>query len=345
MLRAEDPGVHQKEAWLVAEGLATLPISSRSTHFLITTRTSTLSYFGPFPAYASWVAWKGVRRCVDIHGAGWMGGLGGGSRTAAIDSKVLAESINRLSKAGRLSMQQAADGKQLKFVRQDEGHNAAKAKMETCAESFTSPLHLPSPRTDARARVRTPVRIDSAASFAEFTGLGELAWACGRAGRYEERLIYQQIEDAKNRGIWIKNLREQTGLEQLVRSRCELISHRLPAEYPREHWLRRCSITARVHSSPVSPRKCRAEQVIKRLLRKMETKKLIKKVPSVTAPKKPMYMLFDAVPDVSLTGGAWYTGSEFDREFIEQLSAYGVCSRFANSFSCLKTIRCIRRVT
>eukprot|EP00729_Bicosta_minor_P020869 gene20869-1280_t len=96
---------------------------------------------------------------------------------------------------------------------------------------------------------------------------------------YEERLVYQQIEDSKSRGIWVKNLREQTGLEQ---------------------------------------------NVIKRLLRKMETKQLIKKVSSVAAPKKPMYMLFEMVPDVSLTGGPWYSGSDFDREFIYQLSEFVV---------------------
>lgn len=27
-------------------------------------------------------------------------------------------------------------------------------------------------------------------------------------------------------------------------------------------------------------------------------------------------MLFDTVPDVSLTGGAWYSGQDFDAEFI-----------------------------
>jgi hypothetical protein len=58
-------------------------------------------------------------------------------------------------------MQQASDGKQLKFVRKEEGRSKIDAKMDS----------------------------------------------------YEERLIYQQVEDSKNRGIWVKNLREQTGLE------------------------------------------------------------------------------------------------------------------------------------
>ena len=36
------------------------------------------------------------------------------------------------------------------------------------------------------------------------------------------------------------------------------------------------------------------------------------------------YMLFEMVPDVSLTGGPWYSGSDFDREFILQLSEFVV---------------------
>eukprot|EP00039_Didymoeca_costata_P033026 m.40369 g.40369 ORF g.40369 m.40369 type:complete len:326 (+) comp9656_c0_seq1:84-1061(+) len=93
--------------------------------------------------------------------------------------------------------------------------------------------------------------------------------------QYEDRLIYQYIVDANNKGIWTKTLRDQSGLEAAV---------------------------------------------FKRVIARMERKKLIKKVYPVTAPKKPLYMLYDMKPDSSLTGGAWYTANEFDKAFIDMLN-------------------------
>ena len=58
----------------------------------------------------------------------------------------------------------------------------------------------------------------------------------------------------------------------------------------------------------------------------METKKLIKSVKSVTASKKKVYMLYDVEPDRSVTGGSWYSGNEFESEFIEVLGQQ--CLRF-----------------
>eukprot|EP00035_Acanthoeca_spectabilis_P030037 m.7533 g.7533 ORF g.7533 m.7533 type:complete len:342 (+) comp3967_c0_seq1:187-1212(+) len=92
---------------------------------------------------------------------------------------------------------------------------------------------------------------------------------------YEERIVYQHVEEAGNTGIWTKHLRMHTGIE-----------------------------------------KAQFTKVIK----KLENKKLIKSVNSVSATKRKFYMLYELQPDVSLTGGAWYTGTDFDAEFITIMS-------------------------
>ena len=59
---------------------------------------------------------------------------------------------------------------------------------------------------------------------------------------------------------------------------------------------------------------------LNKTLKSLETKKLIKSVPSVNANKKKVYMLFDLEPDRTITGGAWYSGKEFESEFVEILN-------------------------
>ena len=59
---------------------------------------------------------------------------------------------------------------------------------------------------------------------------------------------------------------------------------------------------------------------LNKTLKNLETKKLIKSVTSVNASKKKVYMLFDLEPDRSITGGAWYSGKEFESEFVEILN-------------------------
>ena len=51
-----------------------------------------------------------------------------------------------------------------------------------------------------------------------------------------------------------------------------------------------------------------------------QTKKLIKSITSVNASKKKVYMLFELEPDRTITGGAWYSGKEFESEFVEILN-------------------------
>jgi DNA-directed RNA polymerase III subunit RPC6 len=59
---------------------------------------------------------------------------------------------------------------------------------------------------------------------------------------------------------------------------------------------------------------------LNKTLKSLETKKLIKSVTSVNTNKKKVYMLFELDPDRSITGGAWYSGKEFESEFVEILN-------------------------
>ena len=38
------------------------------------------------------------------------------------------------------------------------------------------------------------------------------------------------------------------------------------------------------------------------------------------ASKKKVYMLFNVEPDISVTGGAWYSDQDFESEFVEVLN-------------------------
>ena len=49
-----------------------------------------------------------------------------------------------------------------------------------------------------------------------------------------------------------------------------------------------------------------------------------------------MYMLFDVVPSVEITGGAWFTDNELDTEFVLTLS--DACVRFIQSRVCCCTL-------
>lgn len=65
---------------------------------------------------------------------------------------------------------------------------------------------------------------------------------------------------------------------------------------------------------------------LNKVLKQMESKKLIKSVKSVTASKKKLFMLFDLQPDVSITGGTWYSNQDFEAEFVDVLNQQ--CLRF-----------------
>lgn len=71
-----------------------------------------------------------------------------------------------------------------------------------------------------------------------------------------------------------------------------------------------------------------AMQPLNKLLKTMESRKLIKSVKSVAASKKKVYMLYDIEPARSVTGGAWYQDSDFETEFVDVLNSQ--CLKFLN---------------
>lgn len=92
---------------------------------------------------------------------------------------------------------------------------------------------------------------------------------------FEEKVVYQVVESAGSKGIWNREIRNQTKL-------------------------------------PLNQ--------MSKILKNLETKKLIKAVKSVTASKKKLYMLYGLEPDKSVTGGAWYSGNlEFEVEYVQVL--------------------------
>lgn len=101
---------------------------------------------------------------------------------------------------------------------------------------------------------------------------------------YEERLVLEAVRGAGNKGIWNREIRNQT--------------------------------------------KISLNQMSK-VLKNLETRKIIKAVKSVTASKKKLYMLYGLEPDKSVTGGAWYTGTEFESEYVQLLQDF--CYKFVKS--------------
>ncbi|KAG4303363.1 hypothetical protein PCANB_000264 [Pneumocystis canis] len=73
-------------------------------------------------------------------------------------------------------------------------------------------------------------------------------------------------------------------------------------------WSRTIKIKTNLHTT-----------VLNRALKSLESKQLIKAVKSVKNPTRKMFMIYDLVPSVELTGGPWFTDQEMDLEFIEQL--------------------------
>ncbi|XP_072025702.1 DNA-directed RNA polymerase III subunit RPC6-like [Amphiura filiformis] len=59
---------------------------------------------------------------------------------------------------------------------------------------------------------------------------------------------------------------------------------------------------------------------LNKILKNLESRKLIKAVKSVGASKRKVYMLFNLQPDRSVTGGAWYSDQDFESEFVEVLN-------------------------
>jgi len=65
-------------------------------------------------------------------------------------------------------------------------------------------------------------------------------------------------------------------------------------------------------------------QQLGRVLKKLETRKLVQHVKSVASKNKKMYLLYGLEPTREITGGSWYSGAEFDHELIRVLSTAGL---------------------
>ena len=64
------------------------------------------------------------------------------------------------------------------------------------------------------------------------------------------------------------------------------------------------------------------EQVLKKIYKTLEIRKLVKPIYAVTAARKKLYMLYELTPAREITGGPWYTEMEFDHEFIGELRMF-----------------------
>ena len=74
------------------------------------------------------------------------------------------------------------------------------------------------------------------------------------------------------------------------------------------------------------------QTVLNKVLKSLEmTKKLIKSVRNVKNPTRKVYMLIGLNPSTDITGGPWFSETELDVEFINELCK--VCLRFVTSKS------------
>lgn len=97
----------------------------------------------------------------------------------------------------------------------------------------------------------------------------------------DEKIVYQCIKAADNKGIWTKDLKLRTNLHQTV---------------------------------------------ITKVLKSLESRKIIKAVKSVKNSTRKVYMLASLEPSQEITGGPWFSENELDTEFIEELCK--VCLRY-----------------
>lgn len=62
------------------------------------------------------------------------------------------------------------------------------------------------------------------------------------------------------------------------------------------------------------------QAMLNKVLKILESKKLVKSVKAVGAARKKMFMLFELEPDTEITGGAFYADQEFDLQFVDLLN-------------------------
>lgn len=61
-------------------------------------------------------------------------------------------------------------------------------------------------------------------------------------------------------------------------------------------------------------------QVVNTTIKSLEKKNIIKSVKPVKNSIRKVYMLYELEPSSEITGGAWYSGQEFDTAFVDVLA-------------------------
>jgi len=64
------------------------------------------------------------------------------------------------------------------------------------------------------------------------------------------------------------------------------------------------------------------QNMLAKILKVLENRRLVKQVKSVNAKSRKLYMLYDLEPSKQLTGGVWYSDLEFDHEFIAKMRSF-----------------------
>lgn len=102
----------------------------------------------------------------------------------------------------------------------------------------------------------------------------------------QAKLVLQIIEKAGSKGIWKRDIKFQTNIQQ---------------------------------------------QSLDKIYKKLEQRCLIKRVKSINAKNKVLFMLYELTPSIEITGGVWYSSLEFDHAFISELRKFIIhCVRKIN---------------
>jgi DNA-directed RNA polymerase III subunit RPC6 len=85
-------------------------------------------------------------------------------------------------------------------------------------------------------------------------------------------------------------------------------------------WIREIKAKTSVHKTSLD-----------KILKTLESRKLIKAVKTIANKNRKVYMLYDMMPSAEITGGPWYSEQEFDHAFVESLSKF--------VFQCVATLK------
>lgn len=127
-----------------------------------------------------------------------------------------------------------------------------------------------------------------------------------RGADNEEKVVYRIVEEAGNKGIWIRDIRIKSNL---MPTQLNKIMKNLESKKIIKSVKTVTVILGRIFSS-----------IFLILFIYLLAKQLLQ------AGKKKVFMLYNLEPDRSLTGGAWYSDQDFESEFVDVLNQQ--CYRF-----------------